>query len=226
MKRHIHFMSKLLHKHIRVCLSRTFYDGSDAEEEKQRVALARYAQCWEEDEVDTLLQRSEVTALDRVEPAWSSLEDYFALNASKSNERVLRGSRGRLKSGPVHIITAELVARLNPPEFKTKVATALDMKRCWKERPDIVYSVAHETTEASAAVEQPDKLRYDQSRPKGAVSRVGRAKEEKGAVVGRVGQGSSACSGDSQSRGSCCNWGQEGHMQDDRLHGQAEVGAL
>ena len=51
---------------------------------------------------------SEVTALDRVEAAWSSLEEYFALNVS--TERVFQYSRGRFKSGPAHIITAELVA--------------------------------------------------------------------------------------------------------------------
>ena len=51
---------------------------------------------------------SEVTALDRVEAAWSSLEEYFALNVSI--ERVFQYSRGRFKSGPAHIITAELVA--------------------------------------------------------------------------------------------------------------------
>ena len=89
---------------------------------------------------------SEVIALDRVEAAWRSLEEHLALNASI--ERVFRDSRGRFKSGPAHIITAEMAAGLNPPEFKTKVATALDMKRCWKEHPDLVYSVAREAAEA------------------------------------------------------------------------------
>ena len=78
-----------------------------------------------------LAARSEVTVLDRVEAAWSSLKIYFALNASI--ERVLRGSRGRFNSSPARIITAEMVAGLYPPEFKTKAATALDMKRSWKE---------------------------------------------------------------------------------------------
>ena len=41
---------------------------------------------------------------------------------------MFRDSRGRYKSGPIHIITAELVAGLNTTEFKTQVATALDMK--------------------------------------------------------------------------------------------------
>ena len=117
-----------------------------------------------------LAPRSEVTALDRVEAAWSSIEEYFALNASI--ERVFRDSRGRFKSDPAHIITAELVAGLNPPEFKTKVATALDMKESWKEHPDLVYSVAREAAEAWAAVEHADKLRRVQSRPKGAVART------------------------------------------------------
>ena len=47
-------MSELLERHIRACLSRTFFDGSDVEEEKLREALARHAKCWEEDEVDLL----------------------------------------------------------------------------------------------------------------------------------------------------------------------------
>ena len=168
-------MPELLQKHIRACLSRTFFDGSDVEEENLREALARHAQCWEENEVNpsvaaagvrkALVPRLEVTALDRVEGAWSSLEEYFALSASI--ERVFRGSRGRFKYGPAHIITAELVAGLNPPEFKTKVAT----------------------------VEQADKLHRVQSRPKGVV-RVGSAKEGKKSGVGRGGQRSSARSGD------------------------------
>ena len=101
-----------------------------------REALAWYAQCWEESEVDpsvaaagvkkTLAQRSKVTALDRVEVAWSSLEEYFALNTSI--ERVFRHPCGRFNSDPARVITVELVAGLNPPEFKIKVATALDMK--------------------------------------------------------------------------------------------------
>ena len=62
-----------------------------------------------------------------MEAAWSSLEEYFALNASI--ERVFRDYRGRFNSGTVRIITVELVAGLTHPlEIKTKIATALDMK--------------------------------------------------------------------------------------------------
>ena len=60
-----------------------------------REVLARYTQCWEKDEVDpsvavagikeSLAPRSEVIALDRREAAWSSLENYFALNARALN---------------------------------------------------------------------------------------------------------------------------------------------
>ena len=149
-KRHILSMSVLLQKHIHACLSRTFFDGSDLEKEKMHEALARHTQCCEEDEVDpsvaaagekkALAPRSEVTALDRVEAAWSSLEEYFALIASI--ERVFRDNRGRFKGGLVHIITAELVAESHPPEFKTEVVTALDMKGSWKKPLDLVYSVA------------------------------------------------------------------------------------
>ena len=114
--------------------------------------------------------------------AWSSLEEYFALNAS--DERVFRDSCGRFKSSLAHIIMAELVAGSNPPEFKTKVATACDMKGCWKEHLDLVYSVAREAAEAWAIVEQANKLRRIQSRPKGTVARVGSPKEENEPVVG------------------------------------------
>ena len=65
-----------------------------------------------------------MVALDRVKAAWSSLEEYFALNAS--TERAFRGCRGRFKS--VSRFSWELVVGLNQPEIKTKVATALDMK--------------------------------------------------------------------------------------------------
>ena len=85
-------MSELLQKHIRACLLRAFYDGSDFEEEKLHGALAWHAQCWEKDEVDPsvaaagmkkiLAPRSGVTTLVRVEAGWSSLEEYFALNTS------------------------------------------------------------------------------------------------------------------------------------------------
>ena len=149
MKRHIFSLSELLQKHVRGCPSRTLFDGSDIEEKKVREALAWHAQCWEEDEVDpsvaaagvkkALALRSEVAALDRLEAAWSSLKDYFPLNVSI--ERMFRYSRGRFKSGLAHIITAELVVRLNPLEFKSEVATAPDMKGCWKEHLDLVYSV-------------------------------------------------------------------------------------
>ena len=108
-KRHIISMSDLPQKHIRACLSKTLFDGSDVKEEKLREALARQAQCREEGEVDrsvaaagvkkALATRSEVTALDRVEAAWSSLKEYCALNSSI--ERVFRYSRGRSKRRPV-----------------------------------------------------------------------------------------------------------------------------
>ena len=78
-----------------------------------------------------------------------------------------------------------------------------------------MYLVAREATEAWATVDQVDKLGRVQSRPKGAVARVGSAKDERGAVVGRGGQGSSACSGDSEPRGSCWNCGKEGHRMAD-----------
>ena len=112
-------MSELLQKHIHACLSTTFFDGSDVEK-MLRKALAWHAQYWENDEVDppvaaaramkALAPRSEVAALDRAEAAWSSLEEYFALNASI--ERVFQDSRGIFESDPAHIIPAELMVGL------------------------------------------------------------------------------------------------------------------
>ena len=210
MKRHVLSMSELLQQHICACLSRTFFHGSDLKGGKvARVDLSDA----EAGVKKALAPRWKRTALDRVEAARSSLEKYFALNASI--ERVFRDFSRRFKSGPAHIIMVELVARLNPPKFETKVATALGMKVCWKEHPDLVYSVARKTAEAWATVEQADKLRRVQSRPKDAGTRVGSAKEEKGAVVGRSGQESSTCSGDSKPRGSCWNCGKDGHRMAD-----------
>ena len=78
-----------------------------------------------------------------------------------------------------------------------------------------MYSVAREAAEAWATVEQADKLCRVQSCPKVAVARMDSAREEKGAVVGRGGQGLSARSGDSKPRGSCWNCGNEGHRMAD-----------
>ena len=157
---------------------------------------------------NVLALRSEVTALHRVEAAWSSLEGYFALNARI--ERVFRESCGRFKSGPPGIITAELVAGLYPPEFKIKVTTALDVKGSWKEHPDLVHLVSREGVKVWAIVEQADKLRRVQSYANGAVARVGSTKEEITARIEYGGQGLSARSGDLKLRGSCWSCGKEG----------------
>ena len=74
------------------------------------------------------------------------LKKYFALNTTI--RRVSRDSRGKFKSGSAYIITAELGAGLHPTKFKTKIATALDMKGCWKKHPDLVHSIAREAAEA------------------------------------------------------------------------------
>ena len=101
----------------------------------------------------------------------------------------------------------ELVARLHPPELKTNVATALDMKGSWKKHPDLVYLVAREAAKAWATVEQADKqadkLRRVQSRAKGAACPSGQCQGGKNSWSKGGGQGSSAHSGDSKSRGSC-----------------------
>ena len=47
-------------KHIRARLLRTVFYGFDVEKEKLRDALARHAQCWEEDEVDSSAAAADV----------------------------------------------------------------------------------------------------------------------------------------------------------------------
>ena len=59
-----------------------------------------------------LAPRLEITALDRMEAARSSVEEYFALNANI--ERMFQDSRGKFKRGPAHTTTAELVTGLRP----------------------------------------------------------------------------------------------------------------
>ena len=135
-------MSELLQKRIRACLSRTFFYGSDLEEENLREALARHAQCREEDEIDLSVA---TTGVKEALAARTSFEEYSAFDATI--DRAFRDFHGQFKDSPAHIITVELVAGLNPPEFETKVATALDMKGCWKAHPDLVYSVAREAAE-------------------------------------------------------------------------------
>ena len=111
-KWHVLSMSELLLKHSRARKSITFYKGSDVEE-KLREALARHAQCCgrKMSLAPRSAPRSEVTALDTVGAAWSSLEECFAMNVSI--QRMFRDFLGGFKSGQAHIFTAELVAELN-----------------------------------------------------------------------------------------------------------------
>ena len=96
-------------------------------------------------------------------------------------------------------------------ESNTKVTTALDTKGSLKKRPDLVYSITREESEAWETVQQADKLCCVQYHAKSAVARAGSARDAKTAGVGRSGQGSSAHSGDLKSRGSCWSRGKEGH---------------
>ena len=139
-----------------------------------------------------------------------------------SIERAFPDSRGRFKRGPVHIITAELVAGLHLPGFKAKVATALDLKESWKGHPDLVYSVSQEAPEAWATVDQTDKLRRVQFRAKGAVARVGSAKE--GKTGGRARRAGVECSLWRFEAARQLPELREGGSQNGRLHVQAEVG--
>ena len=77
-------LTQLLRKSIRSCLSRTYFDGSDLEEDDLLEALAKHAECWEGDRMDPAValaavtrlvtMGSEPTALERVDGVMGELE--------------------------------------------------------------------------------------------------------------------------------------------------------
>ena len=112
-------VAQLLHKSIRSCLSRTYFDGSDLVEEDLREALMKHAECWTGDLIDPsiaaaavsrlVVMGSEATAVDRTDAVQSRLEQYFE---NPSAEAIFRDSRGLFKKGPAVVITKAFVAGL------------------------------------------------------------------------------------------------------------------
>ena len=126
-------------------LSRTYFDGTELQEDDLREALAKHAECWTDDSVDPSIAAAEVchrvtmgseaTAVDRIDAVHSRLEQYFE---NPSAERVFRDALGAYKRGPAAVISKALVAGLNPPEFKLKVEHQLEMRGAWKDNPKII----------------------------------------------------------------------------------------
>lgn len=84
-------LTQLLPKSIRSCLSRTFFNGDELEDEDLWEALAKHAECWEGDAIDSSIAAAEVvrlsrmgkerTATDRVDAVQSRLETYSRIRA-------------------------------------------------------------------------------------------------------------------------------------------------
>ena len=158
-------LTQLLPKSIRSCLSRSFFNGDELEDDDLWEALAKHAECWEGDEIDPSIAAAEVsrlcrmgheqTATDSVDAVLSRLESYFE---NPSAERVFR-DKGMYKSGPASIISKAFVAGLHPHEFKVKVQHVLDMKTGWKDKPDDVFDVVRAAAVEWRTVELADKRR-------------------------------------------------------------------
>ena len=120
-------LTQLLPKSIRSCLSRTYFNGDELEDDDLWESLAKHAECWEGDEIDPSIAAAEVsrlcrmgnerTATDRVDAVQSRLEMYFE---NPSAELVFR-EKGRYKTGPAAIVSKAFVEGLRPQEFKIKV---------------------------------------------------------------------------------------------------------
>ena len=160
-------VTQLLPVSIRRCLSRTYFNGDELEADDLWEALAKHAECWEDDIVDHSIAAAEVarlvrmgnerTATDRVDAAQSRLETYFE---NPSVERVFR-DKTQYKKGPASIISKSLVDGLRPPEFKVKVQHELDMRSGWKDKPDDVFDVVRAAALDWRTVELADKRRSD-----------------------------------------------------------------
>ena len=121
-------VAQLLGQSIRSCLSRTYFDGTEVQEDDLRERFTKHAECWTDDSVGPTIAAAEVcrrvtvgseaTAVDRIDAVHSRLEQYFE---NPSAERVFRDTLGAYKRGPAAVISKTLVAGLNPPEFKLNV---------------------------------------------------------------------------------------------------------
>ena len=80
-------VAQLLRQSIRSCLSRTYFDGTELQEDALPEALAKQAECWTNDSIDPsiaaaevcrrLTMGSEATAVYRIDAVHSRLEQYF-----------------------------------------------------------------------------------------------------------------------------------------------------
>ena len=138
------WVSQLLPKSIRSCLSRTYLDGTELRGDDLREALAKHAECWTGISIDPSIALAEVcrrvtmgseaTAVDRTDAVQSRLEQYFE---KSSGENIFFDARGVFKRGPAAVIRKAFVAGLHPPEFKIKVEGKLDMKGHWKDKREV-----------------------------------------------------------------------------------------
>ena len=159
-------VAQLLRQSIRSCLSRTYYDGTELQEEDLREALAKHAECWTSDSIDPSIaaadvcrrvtMESEATAVDRIDAVHSRLEQYLE---NPSAERVFRDTLRAYRRDPAAVISKALVAGLQPPEFKLKVEHQLEMRGAWKDKPREVFDLVREVAVERRTVEMADKQR-------------------------------------------------------------------
>ena len=112
-------VSQLLRKSIRSCLSRTYFDGTERQDDDLREALVNHAECWTGDSIDPpiaagevcrrVTMRSEATAVGRTDAVQSRLEQYFE---NPSAENVFRDARGASKRATAAVIRKAFVAGL------------------------------------------------------------------------------------------------------------------
>ena len=56
-------VSQLLRKSIRSCLSRTYFDGTERQDDDLREALVNHAECWTGDSIDPSIAAAELCRL-------------------------------------------------------------------------------------------------------------------------------------------------------------------
>ena len=110
--------SQLLRKFIPTCLSQTYLDGTELQDNDLREALAKHGECWTGDSIDPSIvaavcrrvtMGSEATAVDRTDAVQSRLEQYFE---NPSAENVFRDARGASKRATAAVIRKAFVAGL------------------------------------------------------------------------------------------------------------------
>ena len=69
----------------------------------------------------------------------------------------MRFVMGVVQEGPSRVITGVFMAGLHPPEYKTRVENAPQMRAGWTDDPDVMFEVAKEAAEEWRVVKQADK---------------------------------------------------------------------